>query len=521
MKLVFSGADYVQNEMIPSGCRLAGWAALVDAFVLRAPLRRFSCISTRHVRGTRRKDGLWEVFDKRFSLEDTLGDHLGFALRHEKIDLLLLKRLFDVVPKREIEAFVAATPTGAVARRVWFFYEFLTEQRLDLDDAPVVTAVEALDPEEYVTTKGMMSRRHRVLDNLLGTAAFCPVIRRTAQLDAFVNQGLSDKAMQTIGRTSKSLVSRASSFMLLADSRASFEIEGERPRPDRLQRWGKAVLEAGKRPLNQTEIYRLHRILVGDDRFTKIGYREEAVFLGDRGADYEPVPEFIGAKHEDVPALMTGLNQCNNRLRPTDIDPVLQAAIIAFGFVYIHPMADGNGRLHRCLVHHVLAERRFAPLGMVFPVSSVMLDRIEEYRGVLQSQTGLLMDYIDWRVLPNHNVEVINDTADLYRFFDFTDEAEFLYRCVARAVEYDLPKEILYLQANDAALATIMHHIEMPDRLAQDLIMHIRQNKGVLSNKRRLGVFKNLADDEVKLAENAIADAFEQYDAYLKGAPIV
>ena len=520
MKLVFGDAGYVQNEMIPAGCRLAGWAALVDAFSLQAPLRRFSCVSTKHVRGTRRQDGLWVVFDKRFSLEDTLADHLGFALRHETIDLLLLKCLFDVVPKEEIEAFVRATPTGTSARRIWFFYEFLTGRKLDLDDAPVVKAVEALDPKRYVTIKGVLSRRHRVLDNLLGTAAFCPVIRRTAQLDALIAQGLSDMAMQTVGRTSKSLVSRASSFMLLADSRASFAIEGERPRLDRLQRWGKAVLEAGKRPLNQTEIYRLHRILVGDDRFTKIGYRDEAVFLGDRGPDYDPVPEFIGARHDDVPALMSGLNQCNDRLRSSGVDPVLQAAMIAFGFVYIHPMADGNGRLHRCLIHHVLAERKFAPTDMVFPVSSVMLDRINEYRGVLQSQTAVLMDYIDWRVLPNHNVEVLNDTADLYRFFDLTDEAEFLYRCVARTVTYDLPKEILYLEANDTALTAIMNHIEMPDRLAQDLIMHIRQNKGVLSNKRRQGIFKKLTDDEVKLAETSIADAFERYDAYLKDTAI-
>jgi Fic family protein len=85
---------------------------------------------------------------------------------------------------------------------------------------------------------------------------------------------------------------------------------------------------------------------------------------------------------------MTGLNECNNRMRPADLDAVLQAAIIAFGFVYIHPLADGNGRLHCCLIHHVLAERKFTPPGMVFPVSSVMLARIDEYRQTLQHIQG-------------------------------------------------------------------------------------------------------------------------------------
>ena len=67
---------------------------------------------------------------------------------------------------------------------------------------------------------------------------------------------------------------------------------------------------------------------------------------------------------------------------PTASIAVLKAAASAFGFVYIHPFQDGNGRMHRCLIHHVLAERKFTPPGMVFPVSSVMLDRIDDYRAV-------------------------------------------------------------------------------------------------------------------------------------------
>jgi hypothetical protein len=76
---------------------------------------------------------------------------------------------------------------------------------------------------------------------------------------------------------------------------------------------------------------------------------------------------------------------------------VLQAAATAFGFVYVHPFQDGNGRLHRCLIHDVLAERKFTPPGMVFPVSSVMLDRIDDYRATLQGHSSPLMPFIEWR----------------------------------------------------------------------------------------------------------------------------
>ena len=515
MEIPCQAPSFFQNEPLPDGTELAGWAALVEFFEVRAPVRHPSCISDKHVRGNKRSEDPWEIYDKRYQPEPTLLGHLTFALRHEGIDLLILKRVLDKAPQPALVEIVHAAPTGAIARRIWFFYEMLTGKRLELEDAPAVTAVDAIDPDHYFTwfrdftDRGRLSTRHRVRDNLLGTGAFCPIIRRTAKLEAFIACDLSARAQEVIGRVGAQIIARAASFMLLADSRASFEIEGERPATNRLERWGKAVLEAGKRPLNQTEIYRLHRILIGDDRFTPIGYREDGVFLGERDHNNEPLPEFIGARHQDVPDLMTSLNLCNNRLRISDVDPVLQAAIIAFGFVYIHPMADGNGRLHRCLIHHVLAERKFTPPGMVFPVSTVMFERIDDYRLTLQAHTGPLMDSIDWRALPNGNVDVTNDTGDLYRFFDCTAAAEFLYECVKRTVEEDLPREITYIQAHDAAMRNLMNAIEMPDRLAAGLITFIRQNDGRLGRKRRDREFAKLTDDEVELAESIVNDAFQ------------
>ena len=48
----------------------------------------------------------------------------------------------------------------------------------------------------------------------------------------------------------------------------------------------------------------------------------------------------------------------------------------------------------------------------------------------------------------------------------------------------------------------------MPDRVAENLVMFIRQNNGTLSMKRRRGEFNALKDDEVKLIEGIVNDAF-------------
>lgn len=501
-----------QNELLSDKTTLVGWAALVHGFAIAAPVRQMSCISKNHIRGSQRQTGPWTIFDKRYALGDQPIDHLVFAFKHEKIDLLILKRVFEKMPPADIEDYINETPTGAIARRIWFFYEFLLGQQLDLEDAPKVGAVDAIDPKIYVTSTSKLSPRHRVRDNLLGGPDFCPMIQRTTKLQSFIELELANKAKTIIGRTSGHLTSRAASFMLLADSRASFAIEGERPPRNRLERWGQAVLQAGQKPLNQTEIYRLHGLLLGDERFTKVGYREDGVFLGERDHDQDPIPEFIGARQADLPQLMTGLNICNNKMRPQNIDPVIQAAIIAFGFVYIHPLEDGNGRLHRCLIHHVLAERKFSPPGMIFPVSNVMLARISDYQKTLQNHTAPLMPFIEWQPTQDHNVDVTNDTADLYRYFDATEATEFLYECVRSTIENDLPREIAYLSAHDEAEKNIMEEVEMSNRLAQNLIMFVRQNEGSLPKKRREKEFVALKGEEVGVIENIIKDAFSEYD---------
>jgi hypothetical protein len=468
-------------------------------------------VSQQHISRSRREEGAWTVFDKRYWPGDTFADHLTFALRHEQIDLLILKRAFQAVPAAEVEAFARSAPTGTAARRAWYLYETLTGRTLSVDDAPKAAAIDLLEPEAYFTGKPRLSKRHRVRDNLLGTGRFCPVIRRTKALADFVQLGLAAKARETVGRTGAHLVARAASFLLLADSLASFQIEGERPPRSRLERWGRAVLQAGGNRLTLDEIIRLQRVLIEDTRFVRAGLRPDGVFVGERDHHGHPLPEFIGARPDDLGDLMGALLEANDRMRDDGVDPVLKAAATAFGFVYIHPFQDGNGRMHRCLIHHVLAERKFTPPGMVFPVSSVMLDRIDDYRATLQAHSGPLMPFIGWRPTPERNVEVLNETHDLYRYFDCTDAAEFLYACVRRTVERDLPHEIDYLRRHDEAIRRIMDAVEMPDRVADNLVVFIRQNNGRLPKKRREGEFRKLSDDEVTLIEGVVSDAFASF----------
>lgn len=447
----------------------------------------------------------------RHAPEDTLQGQLEFALKWEGVSLPVLKALFDERPGDEIARIVAAKPTGVYTRRIWFLYEWLTESRLDLRDAGKVTAVPVLDPEQqFGLAEAPLSRRHRVRNNLPGTRAFCPLVRRIPTLEVYRARQLDEAAREVIGRTHPDVLRRAAAFLLLEDSKASFQIEGERPPRDRARRWGQAIEQAGSRELSVDELLRLQEIVIGDDRFVELGLRTEGGWIGERDRrTREPIPEHISARPEDLRDLLKGLVDYQQRVEASEMDPVVAAAAVSFGFVYAHPLQDGNGRIHRWLIHHVLARADFNPPGVVFPVSAAMLRNLEVYRDVLATYSKPLLSHIEWRTTDRDNVEVLNDTADYYRFFDATSHAEFLYRCVEETVVRDLPDEVAYLEGYDEFSRRVQREVaDMPDATIDLLTRFLDQNDGRLSKRARTKEFEELSGQEVVRVEQLYADSF-------------
>ena len=192
----------------------------------------------------------------------------------------------------------------------------------------------------------------------------------------------------------------------------------------------------------------------------------------------------------------------------SDYDAVLMAALIAFGFVFIHPFEDGNGRIHRYLFHHVLAEKGYVSKGLVFPVSAVILQRIDDYRQTLEHYSKPRLDLIEWRPDDKNNVEVLNETIDLYRYFDATKQAEFFFECVEETVNKTLPEEVAYLTKYDLFNEFIKNYIDMPDKLVDLLIRFLNQNNGKLSKRARDKEFNRLTEAEVETIERKYDDIF-------------
>ena len=498
-----------QNEIVPNGCKLIGYSWLIDTFDLEVPLRQLCCVSEKRLASQTLQNGKWLLFDAQLSVENLPYTHLEFAIKHEQIDLLVLKKILQSFSIDDISKNIAINPKRILSKKIWFLYEFLLNIKLPLEDLPAGKYDDILDNKKYIVNdKYIKSKRHKINNNLLGVQNFCPIIKRDKKLQYYLDANLSNEILHVIGNVSKGLVRRASSFLLLSDSKASFEIEGERPPKNRIENWGKIINESGKVPLSINEIQRLHAILLGDSRFMKIGLRDSEVFLGDRDRDNYPLPEFIGAKSKDLTQLLQDWIALDIKLTNSEIDPILHAVIIAFSFVYIHPLEDGNGRIHRYLIHHVLANRDFYPKGMIFPISNVILDSIEKYRDILVSHSGVLMDLIEWRATEDGNVKILNETDDLYRYFDCTKSCEFIYESVAKTIKETLPDELHYLSSFDKAYEEINEIIEMPDNKIKSLITFVLQNENKLSKNKKEKYYMQLTAQEIEIIENIILRSF-------------
>lgn len=497
-----------RNRSIPEPSTPAGYADLIDEYNLKLPLpSRTTAIAERHHPNSTKE---WRLLTPRHAPGTMLGDQLEFALKWEGVDLRVLAALFSEVSGTEIAKVVRRKPTGGYARRIWFLYEWLTGRELDIEDPGKVRAVTVVNTEQqFALVTGSLSSRHKVVDNLPGTHAFCPMVRRTELLDQYCTMGLNELAREIIDRTHPDIISRAAAFFLLDDSRASFTIEGECPSFQRATRWGQVIGEAGSRPLSVAEFEELQRIVIGDDRFLKLGLRTEGGFIGLRDRKtMDPIPSHISARAVDLENLVGGIASYSERVLPDNLDPVIAAAVMAFGFVYIHPFEDGNGRIHRWLIHHVLARAGYNPPGVVFPISAVILRHIDEYRSVLESVSRPLLPFIEWRPTPQNNVEVLSDTGDYYRYQDLTAHAEFLYRCVEQTVRQDLPFEVRYLAAYDTFTERVQQIADMPADTIELLHHFLDQGKGSLSKRARTKEFKALTDEEVSFVENEYTECF-------------
>jgi Fic family protein len=147
---------------------------------------------------------------------------------------------------------------------------------------------------------------------------------------------------------------------------------------------------SGNEAIAAETIIGLHRTLLGVTQPKIAGViRDSQNWVGGRyhtpvGADFIPPPA------DEVKPLLDDLAEFMNR---DDLPATLQAALTHAQFETIHPFADGNGRVGRCLIHVVFRRCGLAS-HHVPPVSLLMATDVDGYVKALTSHRD--GDESDW-----------------------------------------------------------------------------------------------------------------------------
>ena len=500
-----------ENVQEQATLRLAGYAARIERYGLDViPNWHKSLVTTSGIHRIDSTGGvIEEVYPPKYWPGNTLGSHLEFALKYDGTNLAILASLFQKVAAEDFLAYVRSKPTGKYARRLWFLYESLTGTSLPMDDVKQGNYIDLLDPDQYYTiTPARQVRRQRINDNLLGQGRFCPTIRRTDILQSFEATDLSRRCRKVLSAYSPELLKRALSYLYSKETKSSFEIEHIKPNSTRTERFV-ALLKLAEREdfCEKTKLIDLQNRIV-DPRFSESDYRTNQNYVGETVAWQKEKIHFACPRPEDLADLMEGLVASHKRMDEGGVSAVVHAAAVAYGFVFLHPFDDGNGRIHRFLIHNVLARRGFTSEGIMFPVSASMLKNLADYDASLEAFSRPLMTLVEYSLDEESRMTVQNDTARWYSYIDMTSQAEALFRFIEQTIDTELVEELAFLANYDETKRAIQEIVDMPDRQIDLFIRFCLQNNGRLSAQKRASHFDSLSEDEIARMEQAVQSAY-------------
>lgn len=492
--------------------RLAGYEYL-------AKMLKLSAISNWHISyvaqtGTTRQKKIEngiveESFPARMWPGDGIFDHIEFAIKYDGINLALLFLVFGKTDPDALKSFILEKPTSQPRRRIWFLYEYLLQKNLDLPDLAQGNYVELVDSSLFFTLEtGERSKRHRLINNLIGNPDFCPMVRKTDKLVQSDSLELSRECSKFLQLYSPAVLKRALGYLYTKETKSSFEIEHIKPSQSRKEKFIALLSLAESQDFcSKAELIRLQNMIV-DERFADDDFRTTQNYVGQSVSFQNEIVHFICPKPKDIHSLMNGFTSCHQLMNQSTIPALIHAAVIAYAFVFLHPFNDGNGRIHRFLIHNILAQRHFTPKGLMLPVSAAILKNPVAYDQSLEEFSKPLLQQIEYSLNHLGEMTVENETAHWYRYMDATPQAEALADFIQDTISNELAGELDFLVRYDNTKAAIQEIIDLPERQIDLFINFCAQSKGKLAEKRREKHFPSLTNIEIQKMTEAVKSNF-------------
>ncbi len=459
-----------------------GYARLIGQLqlpVVQAGPPAFVSTSVNRRVGTKREI----LFPTGVALVDTPLGHLEFALRREGLDLAVIEAALRHIAPDEIIQRLRSNPNGEYIRRIAFLWEWFNGEELQAGVNVAGRYVDLFPPDQYVTAPNPTRHAgYRVSDNALGNRHFCPVVTRAGYAGHSQFESLMER-VTTLYADSRATghYDRAVQYLYLSETRSNFAIEREMPSANKEERFVQILRHAAELPrLDEEQLVAIQNEAVRDVYSREASYRTRQNWLESHTGRITFLPHPIEGLRETMAGWEAFVNDTHR-----GIAPLVKAACASFGFVYLHPFMDGNGRLHRFVIHHVLAHSGLIPADLVIPVSAVIMKHIPEYHDLLTGFSEPVTRLWDYR-RHEDGPEILQSPGPApYRYFQADREIDFLGHMIERAINEEIPQELHFLRGYDTAFGRIDSEFDLPQKDIALLIRQIHGNGGSLSKRKR------------------------------------
>jgi len=429
---------------------------------------------------------------ERVPADDDLLAHMLFALKHEGVDLAILAESLPHLPVDALVAALEASPNGIYLRRLACLYEALVAP-LPLEPEVKGRVVPLFDPEHYVTGPANRNSRWRVDVNGLGTLHYCAAVRRTPEIEALLKEDILAEARAFMASLPPGMLDRAIQWAYLSEAQSSFEIEREVPSPDKQQRFMWLLRKAHDgQSLDEGYLVELQNSIVSNPFDKAPAFRHEQNYLhnglpGAIGVSYlPPPPELCETLMEALMEWANGLSEAGGEATSARVPALVAATVLSFSFVFLHPFMDGNGRISRFLLHHMLCRLGELPRGNLLPVSIAMKRPEGEYLAALEAFSVPAREQwrVNWIDADHHDFH-FEGSDSLYRYWDATQAVAFTLKMSREALREDLKSETRYLACFDRVYRAIDARFDVRGSDLSRLVMMCLSHDGVLSKNRR------------------------------------
>lgn len=490
---------------------LCGYARLVELLGLPVPPPRFQVESSHAVnRRVLRGDRL--LVPVRAAPEgSSLLDHILFALKNEGVNLAVLSGALPHVESDDLQQRIDAAPMSTALRKAAFLWEYFTHGSLRLKRPPK-TFIPLFDPERYITGRSMRNEKWRINVNGIGSLAYCPTVGKTE----LINQDLATDLLKRTNLWFASIgaiaADRALDWAYLNETRGTYELEREPLSEDRSRRFVQLLQHADdEQILSENYLCELQNQVVSSIFNHAYSWRTEQNWLSKQSGrnalsvtHVPPSPDDLGSLMHDYLAMVNSWED--------DLDPLVGAAVAAFGFVYLRPFMDGNGRLSRFLIHRQLARSGRLAHGLLLPISIAMKASEEEYLAALtafSAQARRLWDVTYCGGEPPYDFH-FKGTSNLYRYWDATRQVEFTFRMAERALTVHLREEIEYLRLFDEVCRRVEAHFDLRQNHLFTLVTAALERNGRLSKSIRRRFADKVEGAALDFVESVTREVLEE-----------